>query len=290
MNEQATKSNAGGAASVKKSILASLSKRDRILIYAMVVIIVSGAIIYFGVIPGADKYRELQGDIATLEQKENDYKNAIAQIDRYKKEFAEAQETYAELRPMFNSPMDPESLDEMITGLLLAANLDPQTLSKQPLGLVEIQPFGSAHLTTGETPEGEDATNPEGNAGDASSVFVYTINVSAKGTVLDLSALLTNVVGKTGVRIASFTYSKASGDVDTIINADSLDAIGDIAATSGDSDAIRMVDQIDVSLVFKVYVMVDGYDYTRPSQSGEGSEGESSGESTENTDDLLGDF
>jgi hypothetical protein len=215
-----------------KGLLASRTKRERTMIYLLIIVALGAALIYFVALPGLTKINDLTDEVAALEEQEMQYRAAIAQTESYEQSYADSLAAYDRAREMYMRPMTPESLDEMITRLLLAADLEPETLSLKPLALEPVARYIPASLSA----EGESSASS-----DERSSYVYNVNVSASGTLKGLRTLLDNVAGMNGIRLASYTYTEAkTGD----------------AGAAGSSAKAPGKDTF--SLVFKIYVFVEG--------------------------------
>ncbi|MDR0817755.1 MAG: hypothetical protein LBN35_03860 [Clostridiales Family XIII bacterium] len=154
LNDPAVKS---GPAEKKSNPVASafrnLSKREQIMIYALVVIGVIAALVFLVAIPAMDNLTALQDETADLKNQEMEYRQVIAQADSYHEMFDEAQTTYKKAQKKYFKPMKPETLDEKITGYLMDAGFDPSTLSMSTLNVEGVPGYTAPILNPTAVPE-----------------------------------------------------------------------------------------------------------------------------------------
>jgi hypothetical protein len=247
--------------SAVKGIWASRTKRERTMILFLIVLLVLAGFAYFVLLPGIEKINTLTDEVAALEEEELNYRLAIAQTESYNKIYTESLAEYEAAKGAYRLPMDPESLDEMITGFLLNANFEPETLGLQPISLEAVQPYKSPALetvpfVTGGAIDASNAGTPsETSGGDSvASSYVYTVNVSAAGKIENLYALLDHVSGMTGVRIESYAFTPGNEEIPQS---------GSEAASSVTRPA-----KDGFSIVFKIYVFVEGGYQSSSAESG----------------------
>ncbi|MDR3305837.1 MAG: hypothetical protein LBS85_07450 [Clostridiales Family XIII bacterium] len=127
------KDNRAAAPAKKPGAFGRLSKRERTMIAVLVILVVLGALGYFVAYPALQNYTALTADLETLQSKEMEYRNQIAQTPAYQKQYDEAKAKYDKYLTLFYTPMDPEMIDATITSMLLECNLSPTSLSMVPL-------------------------------------------------------------------------------------------------------------------------------------------------------------
>jgi hypothetical protein len=233
-----------------KTAMAMRTKRERTMIYLLIVIAIGAILIYFAVLPGFTKYSALMDEIEQLEDRESLYRTTIAKAGTYGKMYADAKVAWEAAQTMYYRPMDPESLDRTITGLLIDAGFEPDNLSMSSLiseaipsfapPALQEMPFTTAGAVeeTGEEPAADDGT---GDPASEPSSFVYTIKTSVSGSLDKLYTLLDTVKDMNGIKITSYTYME-----------------NDSKATDEATGEVPEGDRSEATLIFKVYVFVEG--------------------------------
>jgi hypothetical protein len=243
--------------SAGKGIWASRTKREQMMIILLIVLVVVAGFAYFVVLPGIAKINTLTDEVAALEEQELTYRLAIAQTESYNKIYTEALAEYEAAKVAYRLPMDPESLDEMVTGFLLNAQFEPETLSMQPISFEAVYPYKSPALETVpfvtggaiDASDGAAASETPSDAGGGGegtpSSYVYSVNVSAAGKIENLYTLLDHVAGMTGIRIESYSFNPGQEK--------ELPQSGSAAAST-----VSLPEKDSFSIVFKIYVFVEG--------------------------------
>jgi len=190
----------------------------------------------------------LTEDVAKYQNQEMEMRLTISQADSFQVRYDDADKNLNALKKQFFLPMDPESLDETITALIVQAGFAPRDLQMTSLqqGYIPeytIQPLDPAGMPIVTTPEatdenqdatgeepgtteedqggetgGEDGTavaeGPEGPTAESGiEAFVYTIAANANGDKNNLSRLIDIVNQTSGIELNSYRYSLAEDTV-----------------------------------------------------------------------------
>jgi len=205
----------------------------------------------------------LTKEIEEMQDKEFEYSNQIALTEMYQKQFAEAQADYKKYFTYFHSPMDPEIIDERITGMLIIHDMTPASLSFTTLEVEGVPPYFAQELRVNPVPDTTEPTEeepvapvpPDGESEDEpydiaeepepeyavpanNYAFVYTINLSAYGVRDNLYTFLAQVAPMTAMHVISFDFT----DPETTRAED-----GTTTTTPG-----------EINMQIKMYVLIDG--------------------------------
>jgi len=238
------------------------SEISMLFILAIIAVAVLGS--YFILLPMFTNMNSLTEEIEEMQATEFDYRDQIALTEMYQKQFKEAQSNYNRYFTYFHSPMDPEIIDERITGMLIIHDMTPKSLSFTTLTVEGVPPYYAEELRvnpvpdTTEPPEDEPITPvppigeieddpyniPEAADGSEYDVpvdsyaFVYTINVNAYGDRNNLYTFLAQVAPMTAMYVTSFDFT------DTVTT----------KGTDGTSTTTLGV----INMEIKMYVLIDG--------------------------------
>jgi hypothetical protein len=248
----------GGSASVIRGVFEKRTKRERVLLCAMAIIAVCATLVCFLVIPGMNRLEDLQAEVTSLENERLIYSTAISQSPVYQQACRDAQSTCDEAKGRLFVPMDPESLDETISGYLISSGFDLTSLAMTPLHVEGIDDFSGIV----SKPAIEDGT-----AAATRSTFAYTVNVTAAGYRSNLYRLLDKIQKTDGVELAAYQFGGAA-------EGDDNRAAG-VTGAKGQS-GLPDSEKSTATMTFKVYVFVEG----RSASSEAGAQDETEGNQT----------
>ncbi|MDR0853377.1 MAG: hypothetical protein LBN34_03315 [Clostridiales Family XIII bacterium] len=134
-----------------------LSRRERVMIIALVIIVFVGAFIYFIALPMMSSFNSLKTEVMELQDKDFEMRTKISQTESYKDAFDQAEADYNKYTELFYKPMAVEVLDELVTGMIVQSGLVPGTLSMSELVAADEAPYTAATLGgSGTMPETAD--------------------------------------------------------------------------------------------------------------------------------------
>ncbi|MDR0851710.1 MAG: hypothetical protein LBN36_04385 [Clostridiales Family XIII bacterium] len=228
----------------KKRGLAARSLRERVMIYALIVIIIAAALVYFLVIPGSRNLQTLQAEVDSLREQEATTRSLIAQIEPNNDRYNAAKVLFEQAKLRYYLPMAPETIDEKITGILVDCGFSPDTLSMSQLTEEDVFPFTPQILSaTALTDPSSAYTIPADINGSAGTkAYVYTVDVSASGEYKNFYALLEYINSKDGIEMVQFDYTE--------VFPEKPEAGKPAPPASASLDHVRMV--------IKIYVYVEG--------------------------------
>jgi hypothetical protein len=269
IKEQAAAPTAEKKGNPLSAAFKALSKREQIMIYLVVIVGVIAAFVFFVAIPAMDNLTTLQTEADELQAQEMEYRQVISQTATYNQMYDEALAAYNKAKKKYFKPMKPETLDEKVTGYLVDAGFDPQTLSMSTLNVEGVPSYLPTVLRPTAVPEVSDPDTTSEGAVDGDGLtpkeeteaaaaaadsgyaeqeaatggapaFVYTVNVSVEGEWSNLYKLLDKVRKKSGIEIISYQYNESAAPVD----------ISNPSASVASKDSVNMV--------LKLYVYVKG--------------------------------
>jgi hypothetical protein len=239
---------------------AKLSVRERTMIFVLAILAVAGVMGYFLLWPMVTEYGTIQTEYEDLQNQEVDMRAQIGQKEAYQQAYNEALVQYNAYSQYFYRPIDPEILDELVTGFTLASGLTPKSLSMTQLGTEGVPLYMATELAphpvpTPETPaEGseesgentgaEEGTEPVPEAPAVqtnTACYVYNAHMTAEGTRKAFYDLLARIQPMNAIEIIRFDYT------DPVIE----------KAPAGSNEKDKVTPG-KLNIDFKVYVFVEG--------------------------------
>jgi len=133
------------ATSKKKSGLTKafdkLSKREQSLLCIGLIAVLLMVIVFLLILPGLNKLEELGEEADDLYYELDMMQRATGNMVVYQQLYDDSREQYEAAIKKFFKPMKPETLDERVTGFLISAGYEPETLSLTPLGVEFVPEF-----------------------------------------------------------------------------------------------------------------------------------------------------
>lgn len=215
---------AAGFLNVLKKGINGLTKREQVMIYGLVVIVIIAVLVFLIILPALTNLSELDSEVSELQNKKMEMEYAISQVDDFEERYVAAEKAFKSYKKQLFLPMDPESLDELVTSLLVDSGLTPKNLTMSPLQQAQLPAFAPTALQSQGTPqvgtdgalvENTDENTDESADGDVSGIltFMYTANVTTEGDRADLTRLIDNTNSTSGIEIAEYSYAEGSNDI-----------------------------------------------------------------------------
>ncbi|MDR0875334.1 MAG: hypothetical protein LBN12_03895 [Clostridiales Family XIII bacterium] len=254
--------------------LAKLSVRERTMIFVLIIVGIAFVMGYFLLMPMMTEYKTVQAEYTELQDREVEMRAQIEQKEAYQQAYNQALVQYNEYSRYFYRQIDPEILDELVTGLTLASGLDPVNLTMSQLTQEGVPPYTATNLApqpipviepeapadeasgapedepaAGEDGTGAGATEPafeepvytEPATSEGAASFVYTVEMTANGSRLAYYDLLARVKAMDAIEVVSFSYR---------------DPVTEKAPAGSDAKDTFTPGELRFSL--KVYVFVEG--------------------------------
>jgi len=240
-----------------------LSQKERTLLFILAVVAIAVLGVWFLLLPAYNSISTVYEELETLKSQEFEYRNEIMLAEMYEKMLDDAQAEYEKYSSYFYDLMEPESIDERITGMLTDNGMTPATLSMTLLEVKGVLPYTVSELRVNPVPKpvdseadnegGEsDSGEPAGDGAETdkddaeakdSKSFVYTVNITAHGERDNLYDFLTQAAGMTAFEVTSYSFG-------TKIATTEAAAASDAAANADSQELIK--------IEIKLYVFVEG--------------------------------
>jgi hypothetical protein len=227
------------------------------MIYALVIIVVVAVLGFFLILPALSNVTALRAEVQELADRDINTRNVIAQTEQYQRMYDEAKVDYDTYKKLFYLPMDPEALDETITGMLVNHGLEPINLTMTPLGTETVSYFAPPPLVASAVPEkstdgslavatdtaisGVDAALADSMGG--MNTFVYTVDVNADGDRSELFDIIEFVRNTPSLEVLNYNYTDPTEEI-------IYGMFGEDPTTTRTAGS--------VSISFKVYVFIEG--------------------------------
>lgn len=118
-----------------------LTKREKVLLYVLFVMLILYGIGMFVVKPLFDRNSELENTLFELELEEFEVKSGIINYDRYKQEIESIEEEVDEFLSRINPVLNNQDIDAFVTEIAIRNNLVPKSISINDPVTKEIFPY-----------------------------------------------------------------------------------------------------------------------------------------------------
>ncbi|MCQ4638019.1 hypothetical protein NE619_14880 [Anaerovorax odorimutans] len=235
----------------KKSIdimgqLGKLSKRELVLIYILVLLVIVAGGVTFLILPASETHSDVSDALMAAEQQKNEVDLMITQKPALQDQVTEYKKGISKLADQFNEIMVNEDIDTLITGMITSSGLRPVSLT---IGSTEEN--GDQQASGGQTTDGTAASTENGTAqngetgaseesqnrnsqesgtadqqntdvsspqtqtiasGNDSVVTTTMVTAKVKGSMGQFSALIGRAAAKKGVAVRSFALTGQEKD------------------------------------------------------------------------------
>jgi hypothetical protein len=193
-----------------------LTKREKILIFVVGIVLMSYVTVQFGVTPLFDRLDTGREELALLTAERNAYEASLAREASLREGNESARRDYADLKETYPAFTANEHIDFMLTNLCVRHTLRPISLRIQEPANVAAVTITRPAQETEETDEWGTAESAESaNSGEASvEAFVFTkvrAAMTLNGTYSSLGDLITTVESMAHIRITTFQFSPQGG-------------------------------------------------------------------------------
>ncbi|MBC8530110.1 type II secretion system protein M [Christensenellaceae bacterium NSJ-44] len=171
--------------------MAKLSKREKVLIYIMVTLLLVVGLVMLAIRPTLDAIDAADEVIGEQQVRQANMAQALTLVDGVKQTLDEDRARIRELEGRFLQPMSNDQLDTYLTGILTGQGLTAEALS------IEMKDLN-------EEAQAQDAEKSE-------ALAVRQVRVVASGTMDDFVRLADQVQGLYGVRICDYNLQPRGG-------------------------------------------------------------------------------
>jgi cell division protein FtsL len=188
--------------------IGALSMREKVMLIALAVVALIVAIVYFLFMPLLTAAADARSEQGELRTRKAELQMTIAKTQEFQDEIVAAQKRTDAATRAYLEPMLPEVLDDLITGLITDAGLDPQSLVMTALAPEAVPAYAAGRLEAANPPDvTTGAALAAANADISPAAYVYNVTASAKGTFEDLQTLMSAAKARAGVYLMSFSFN-----------------------------------------------------------------------------------
>ena len=210
--------------------LGKLTKRELILIYALLIVVIVAGGVTFLITPAVETHSAVSDELMAAEQQKAEIDRMIEQKTALQDQVTTYKKNISKLADRFNEVMVKEDIDRLITGMVTSSGLRPVSLVIGSDGL------SSDGQQQGESTQNTDAASQDKTeavkertellndqnqdaaqtqaAGTANNSVVTTtvVTVKAKGSMGQFSALVGRAAAGKGVAVKSFKLTNQEND------------------------------------------------------------------------------
>lgn len=207
-----------GGGGVMPAILNKLTKREKVLLYILLLVVIIASIGTFITKPLLDKNSELRDELFELEADEFLIRYGISKLEMEKKNVIDLEDEVQELLGGIYPKMGNNEIDTLVTDIVLLYNLEPQSINISSAAMRDFNPYMEK---TEET--------------DKLNILTSTVNIRLVGMVEDLKALLDLLYGTRAMKVSSCNITP-----------------GEMGSLGGE------VAPVNIFLSFEIYMHEDG--------------------------------
>lgn len=201
----------------------NLTKREQVMIYGLVIIVVLAVLVFFILLPALTQMSELKEEASNLEEQELEMRLAISSVSQYDNTFEESEKTFKTLKKHLYTPMEPESLDELVTSFLVESGVTPKNLNMTVLQQAQIPEFAPGTLVAADAPQAgtgaavtentEQSSQDTSENSDGIQAFLYTVSVSVEGNKTDLAKMVDKAKKTSGLELRNYKFTTDDNDM-----------------------------------------------------------------------------
>lgn len=184
--------------------MATLTKREKLLLYILLCIVIVVGGFYFLVSPALNRQLEAREALNLKQTEQLQAEQAIATIVRSKEALDKVQNEIKVLEGKYLSEADNEQIDTLITNLCIAHGLTPTQLSMTDRQALALPKYGESAEETAAAQGTEGSTQQ-------SPVQVMSITIATKGNLSALTSLADAIKDIPYLQINAASASEPSG-------------------------------------------------------------------------------
>lgn len=181
-------------------VLKKLSKREKVLLFTLLIAIIVASMVTFLVKPAIDRNGELSDKLFNIETDEMTIRNNISRFDSLAENFVNIQDevngSLGEIYPIINN----YEIDALTTDLMLSHNLEPKNLSITEAVVTQI-------TTDKQSAGSEEEIIP---------ILSSTVNMRLEGMLSDLMKLIDTMEENKMLQIKTCGITSVTGDLSSI--------------------------------------------------------------------------
>lgn len=197
-----------------KEVYSALSKREKQLLYILLVFLLVMAGWFFAIKPSLENYRKQKNLLSQKETTLAELKSQLTQYQNAPSQLAAQTQTYKSLTKKYYKVLKNEKISEMFTDEIKSANLTPTNLT-----ISDAQDdVSSSNNTTNSSSSSSSTTSTGTSSASSTNAKLVTkyVDVTVNGKIDQVSDLLQNIEGDTkSVGVTGLSYTPASTSSDT---------------------------------------------------------------------------
>ncbi len=192
-----------------------LSKREKVLVYIMVCVIIAFSVGFLLVIPQKNKYDEMkeQYDGAKMEKQSLQYQ--VNSVEEKQTELEAINSKRAEVEKLISEPMSPEDIGTMVTSLMTKYALAPMSLVIAPVEESKPDSTSADESTAEEDTSADSESDSEQTAESTASpvksaVTKIAITAQADGDIGGINLFVGEISDNSKLKIKSLNIDKTA--------------------------------------------------------------------------------
>ena len=183
-----------------------LSKREKILIFIAVIVVLVFVAFQFFIMPVYSKYTAKSDEYYNLSYEKEQLDMKIQSEELTRNNYIDLEKDFMEIKESYPAVMSNEELDRMITGLCLENKLNPVMLE---ISVEETAEEGTEAQTESAEEETDSAEEQTDSAEEQKVPFVVaTVTMNLSGDYNSMKGLIDTVEGIDYIQITQISYAK----------------------------------------------------------------------------------
>lgn len=189
----------------------TLTKREKVLLYALLCVIIIVGGFFYMVMPAMEKHGDLQAEKDSAEMELISAKASIPNYGDLNKEIKEASKELKTIKKKFFETLKKEDVDKTITKLALEHSLVPTSLTITDAADEEIMNY-KENLKALEKKEEQGTKEDTDKKDKKNTLKVYNISLSVDGSILNLQSMINDANKMKSLKVASVNYTTTTKD------------------------------------------------------------------------------
>lgn len=196
-----------------KEVYSALSKREKQLLYILLVFLLVMAGWFFAIKPSLENYRKQKNLLSQKETTLAELKSQLTQYQNAPSQLAAQTQTYKSLTKKYYKVLKNEKISEMFTDEIKSANLTPTNLT---ISDAQDDVSNSNNNTTNSSSSSSTSSSTSSTSQTNAKLVTKYVDVTVNGKIDQVSDLLQNIEGDTkSVGVTGLSYTPASTSSDT---------------------------------------------------------------------------
>ena len=186
----------------------TLTKREKILLYVLLCIVVFAGGLFWMLLPALEKHNTLKAEYDTAQLELQSVKASMIDYGDLDKQLKETSEELKNIKNKFYEEMNKVVVDNLITSMTIEHGLTPVSLSIAEADQEDILSYTEYQL---QQKKGSSSKNKDGK------LKVYNVNLSVSGAITDVQTLVDDVRTTKSLKVSGITYSEEDDEKTTTI-------------------------------------------------------------------------